>query len=167
MSREVRRFGQDNLAVRIPGGAQSCSVDSGVSEPEAAAFNIPRVPEYPWRIRLAESRVQNSVRPIKGAATVGSVVVLVIAVDHDDLGPVRSGLENDRCAMLDDVRAIARTRRTEPWRRFGGTHPRNSFLRVSLARLSAPPPRFRHRPVMPNRGYATRICPRISAFAHS
>ena len=81
---------------------------------------------------------RNSVRRIKGAATVGNVVV-VIAVDHDDLGPVRSGLENDRCGTLDDGRAIARTRRTEPWRRFGGAHPRYSFWRVPLARLSAPP----------------------------
>ena len=140
MSRELGSFGQDDLAARLPGGAQSCTVDSGVSEPEAAAFNIPRVPEYPWRIRLAGSPVQKPVARIKGAAIVGRVVVLVIAVDHDDLGPVRSGLENDRCGALDDVCAIARTRRTEWWRRFGGAHPRYSFLSVPLAGLSAPPP---------------------------
>ena len=83
---------------------------------------------------------RNPVARIKGAATVGRVVVLVIAVDHDDLGPVRSGLENDRCGALDDVRAIARTRRTEWRRRYGGAHPRYSFLSVPLAGLSAPPP---------------------------
>ena len=89
---------------------------------------------------------RNPLARIKGAATVGRGVVLMIAVDHDDLGSVRSGLENDRCGAVDDVRAITGTRRTERWRRFGGAHLRYSFLSVPLAGLSVPPPRFRHRP---------------------
>ena len=46
----------------------------GLSEPEAAAFNIPRVPEYLWRIRPAGAPVQekggHQLDPIAASALV-------------------------------------------------------------------------------------------------
>ena len=52
MSQDVRRFGHRDIAVRLRGGGQPCMVDSAVSKREATAFNLPRVPEYRWRIPL-------------------------------------------------------------------------------------------------------------------
>ena len=53
MSQDVRGLGHRDIAVRPRGGGQPCMVNSAVSEPEATAFNLPRVPEYRWRIPLA------------------------------------------------------------------------------------------------------------------
>ena len=52
---ESRRHGQ---SAGVPGSNQYRAARPAVSEPEAAAFNIPRAPEYPWRIRLVGPRVQ-------------------------------------------------------------------------------------------------------------
>ena len=71
----------------------------------------------PTILRLAPPRARwarppahgaRSCTPHRGCGRPGSVVVLVIAVDHDDLGPVRSGVENDRSRS---ARRCSRNRR--------------------------------------------------------
>ena len=49
MSRGDRRLDRSEGAVSVPGGGLRCTVDSGVSEPEATSFKVRRVPQCPCR----------------------------------------------------------------------------------------------------------------------
>ena len=66
---------------RVPVRIQHRTVESAVSEPQAAACKFARVPEYPWRVRPVETPVRERsghlVIPIVGRARMWAMRELV------------------------------------------------------------------------------------------
>ena len=75
---------------RRRGRGQPCTVNSGVSEPEATVCKAPRVLQCPWRHRPAAPTVQ--VRLGQRAASDASTLV------RDCRSPRRSGAKHAHCA---------------------------------------------------------------------